>query len=106
MIRQSVTVTAKLTPAEVEDGKFNDPYERVYNLQQQHDCMKAIDEYRSIVIPMAEKARFDVPRNKFLFLSYEGVGNCDLYVHSFSDAEKSFQIALQYAQVWPGINDS
>ncbi|MGH9405374.1 MAG: hypothetical protein ACRD3D_06000, partial [Terriglobia bacterium] len=41
-----------------------------------------------------------------LFLSYEGVGNCDLYVHSFSDAEKSFQIALQYAQVWPGINDS
>lgn len=104
--QQSVVVTGKLTPEEIEDGKINDIYQNVYKLEQQHDCAAAIDQYRAVVIPAAEQAKFDVPRNKFLFLAYRGIGDCDLSSARFAEAEHSFEKLLDYAPIWPGVDDS
>lgn len=103
---QTVVVTAKLTPAEIEDWKINEAYQSVYKLEEQHDCAGAIDKYRSVVIPLAEESKFDRPRNKFLFLSYRGIGDCDLSMGRFAEAEKMFQKLFQYASDWPGLDDS
>ena len=104
--QQSEVVTVKLTPEEIEDGKLNDIYQNVYKLQEQHNCAAAIDQYRAVVIPAAEQAKFDVPRNKFLFLTYQGIGDCDLSTGRFAEAERAFEKLLEYAPIWPGVNDS
>src|SRR5256885_15286685 len=65
--RSSVTVTAKLTPDETEEGKINDAYQGVFLLEQQGDCETAIRRYESEVIPLAQRSKFEVPKNKFLF---------------------------------------
>lgn len=104
--QQSVVVTAKLTPEEVEEGKINDTYQNVYKLEEQHNCAAAIDQYRAVVIPVAEQAKFDVPRNKFLFLAYRGIGDCDLSSGRFAEAEQAFEKLLEYAPIWPGVDDS
>lgn len=103
---QSVAVTAQLTPEEVEEGKINDAYQTIYQIQENHDCERAVEQYRSVVIPLAEQAKFDVPRNKFLFLAYRGIGDCYVSLGRFAEAEETFQKILQYAPVWPGTNDS
>lgn len=104
--QQSIVVTAKLTPEEIEDGKINDVYQNVYKLQEQHNCAAAIGQYRGVVIPAAEKAKFDVPRNKFLFLAYRGIGDCDLSSGRFAEAEQVFEKLLEYVRIWPGVDDS
>jgi tetratricopeptide (TPR) repeat protein len=105
-IRPSIVVSANSTPEEVEDGKINDAYQSVYKLEEQNDCEGAIGKYRSVVIPLAEQAKFDVSRNKFLYLSYKGIGDCDLSAGRFAEAEEIFQKIFQYMPVWPGTNDS
>jgi hypothetical protein len=45
--KQSVVVDARLTPEEIEDGQINDVYQPVYEIREQHDYQKAIEEYRS-----------------------------------------------------------
>jgi len=96
-----------LSPEEVEEGKFNDLCESVAQLQRKGTCTtEIIERYQSEVIPPAEKSKFNVPKNKFLFLANRDIGNCYLALQKFAEAESSFQKILQYAPLWPGTNDS
>ncbi len=102
----SVTVTANFTPEEIEEGKLNDIYQPISSLERNGDCDVAIQRYESEVLPAAEKAKFDVPRNKFLFLTNRGIGNCLLKQQHFQEAEQRFQKIMEYLPVWPGTDDS
>lgn len=103
----SVEVVAHLSAEEVEEGKLNDVYETIAQLQRKATCTaEIIQRYQSEVIPLAEKSAFNVPKNKFLFLANRDIGNCYLAQQKFAEAEASFQKILQYAPVWPGTNDS
>ena len=103
----SVEVVAHLSPEEVEDGKLNDVYETIAQLQRKGTCTTGIiQRYQSEVIPLAEKSTFNVPKNKFLFLANRDIGNCYLAQQKFAEAEASFQKILLYAPVWPGTDDS
>jgi tetratricopeptide (TPR) repeat protein len=105
--RDSVTVTAKLSPEEVEEDRLNDPYESIAQLQRNGaDCATLIPRYQAEVIPLAENSKFNVPKNKFLFLANREIGNCYLSQKKFAEAEASFEKIMQYAPVWPGTNDS
>jgi len=98
---------AHLSPEEVEDGKLNDAYESIAQLQRKGSCTaEIIQSYQSDVIPLAEKSTFNVPKNKFLFLANRDIGNCYLAQQRFAEAEASFRKILQYAPVWPGTDDS
>jgi tetratricopeptide (TPR) repeat protein len=103
----SVEIVEHLSPEEVEEGKLNDLYESVAQLQRKGTCTtEIIEHYQFEVIPTAEKSTFNVPKNKFLFLANRDIGNCYLALQKFAEAESSFQKILQYAPVWPGTNDS
>jgi tetratricopeptide (TPR) repeat protein len=103
----SVEVVEHLSPEEVEQGRLNDVYESVAQLQRKGSCtQEIIQRYESEIIPPAEKSTFNVPRSKFLFLANRDIGNCYLTQQKFAEAEASFQKILQYAPVWPGTNDS
>jgi tetratricopeptide (TPR) repeat protein len=75
-------------------------------LEEQNKCAEAAEKYRSVVIPLAEAAKFDIPRNKFLYLSYRGIGDCDVSAHRFVEAEAMFQKLFEYIPTWPGVDDS
>ncbi len=103
----SVEVVEHLSPEEVEEGKLNNLYQPIAELQRNGACTTAIiQRYQFEVILPAEKSTFDVPKNKFLFLANRDIGNCYLAQKQFAEAEASFQKILQYAPVWPGIDDS
>jgi tetratricopeptide (TPR) repeat protein len=103
----SIEVVAKLSPEEIEEGKLNDAYESIAQEQRKRTCTaEIIERYRSEVIRLAEQSAFNVPKNKFLFLANRDIGNCYLAQQKFAGAESSFQKILQYAPVWPGIDDS
>jgi tetratricopeptide (TPR) repeat protein len=103
----SVEVVAHLSPEEVEEGKLNDAYQSIAQLQRKRTCTtEIIQRYQSEVISLAEKSTFDVPKNKFLFLANRDIGNCYLAQQKFAEAQASFQKILQYAPVWPGTDDS
>jgi tetratricopeptide (TPR) repeat protein len=103
----SADVVATLSPEEAEEGRLNDAYQSIAQQQRKGTCTAAIiDRYRSEVLPLAEKAAFNVPKNKFLFLANRDIGNCYLAQQDFVQAEASFQKILQYAPVWPGTDDS
>jgi len=103
----SVEVVAHLSPEEVEDGKLNDVYETIAQLQRKGTCTtEIIQRYQSEVIPLAEKSTCNVPKNKFLFLANRDIANCYLAQQKFAEAEASFQKILLYAPVWPGTDDS
>lgn len=99
-------MSAKLTPEEVEEGKLNDVYQEVYNIERNHDCEKAVEKYQTVVIPMADGSKFPVPRNKFLFLAYRGIGYCYLSQERYAEAEQMFQKLFEYFPIWPGTDDS
>jgi tetratricopeptide (TPR) repeat protein len=102
----SVTVTANFTPEEIEEGKLNDLYQPISALQRKGDCEVAIQRFESEVLPAAEKSKFDVPRNKFLFLVNRDIGNCLLKQQHFREAEQRFQKIMEYLPIWPGTDDS
>src|ERR1700676_531056 len=103
----SVEVVARLSPEEVEEGKLNDAYEQIAQLQRKGACTTAIiQRYRSKVIPLAVKATFNVPRNKFLFLANRDIGNCYMAQRRYEEAEESFRKIMEYLPVWPGTDDS
>jgi len=103
----SVEVVAHLSPEEVEEGKLNDIYQSIAQLQRNGACTtEIIRRYQSEVIPLAEKSTFNVPKNKFLFLANRDIGNCYLAQQKFAEAEASFQNILLYAAIWPGTDDS
>jgi len=103
----SVEVVAHLSPEEVEEGKLNDLYQSIAQIQRKGTCTdELIQRYRSEVILVAEKSAFNVPKNKFLFLANRDIGNCYLAQQKFAEAEASFRKILEYAPVWPGTDDS
>lgn len=104
--QQSVVVDAYLTPEEIEDGQINEVYQSVYKIQEQRDYQKAIEEYRSLVIPMAEKAKFERPRKKFLYLAYSDIGACEMGLGQFKEAEEMYQKTFEYLPASPGVEDS
>lgn len=104
--QQSVVVDAHLTPEEIEDGQINEVYQPVYKIQEQRNYQEAIEEYRSIVIPMAERAKFERPRKKFLYLAYSDIGACEMALKQFKDAEETYQKTLEYLPASPGVDDS
>jgi len=104
--QQSVVVDAHLTPEEIEDGQINDIYEPIYKIQEQRDYQKAIEEYRSLVIPMAERSKFAGPRKKFLYLAYSDIGNCEMALGQFKEAEEMYQKTFEYLPASPGVGDS
>src|ERR1700757_5188372 len=58
----SVEVVAHLSPEEVEEGKLNDAYEKIAQLQRKGACTtEIIQRYQSEVIPLSEKSTFNVP---------------------------------------------
>jgi tetratricopeptide (TPR) repeat protein len=103
----SVEVAAHLSPEEVEEGKLNDAYELIAQLQRKGSCTpEMIQRYQSEVIPLAEKSAFNVPKNKFLFLANRDIGNCYMTQHRYEEAEASFKKIMEYLPVWPGTDDS
>ncbi len=103
----SVEVVAHLSPEEVEEGKLNDVYEQIAQLQRKGTCTtEIIHRYQSEVIPLAEKSTFNVPKNKFLFLANRDIGNCYMAQRRYAEAEESFKKIMEYLPVWPGTNDS
>jgi len=103
--QQSVVVDAHLTPEELEDGQINEVYQPVYKNQEQHEYQKAIEGYRSL-IPMAEKAKFERPRKKFLYLAYSDIGACEMALGQFKDAEAMYEKTFEYLPTSPGVEDS
>jgi len=103
--KQSITVEAHLSPEEKEDGDLNEVYQPVYASQKQ-DCKGAIEKYRTEVIPRAEHAKFNIPKNKFLYLSYRGIGDCNMRLKNYAEAEAIYQKLFDYLPVWPGNDDS
>jgi tetratricopeptide (TPR) repeat protein len=104
---ESVEVVAHLSPEEVEEGKLNDAYEPIAQLQRKGACTtEIIQRYQSEVIPLADKSAFNVPKNKFLFLANRDIGNCYMTQHRYEEAEASFKKIMEYLPVWPGTNDS
>lgn len=104
--QDSVTVTATLTPEEKEDWKINEVYQPIFSLEQKRDCDTAIQRYQANVIPLAEQSKFDVPKNKFLYLANRGMGNCYMTEQRYDLAEQSFRKTMDYLPIWPGIEDS
>ena len=103
----SIEVVAHLSPEEIEEGKLNDVYESIAQMQRKGTCTtEIIQRYQSEVIPLAEKSTFNVPKNKFLFLANRDIGNCYLAQQKFAEAEAFFQKIMMYAAVWPGTDDS
>jgi tetratricopeptide (TPR) repeat protein len=103
--RESI-VDARLGSDQIEDGKINDLYQQVVKIHLQGDYATAADKYRSLVIPMAERAQSDAIRKKFLFLGYRGLGNCYLAMTRFTEAEDMFQKLFEYLPTTPGTLDS
>ncbi|SRR6266481_1595053 len=103
----SVKVVAHLSPEEFEEGKLNDVYEQVAQLQRKGTCTtETIQRYQSEVIPVAEKSTFNVPKNKFLFLANRDIGNCYMSQRRYEEAEERFKKIMEYLPVWPGTDDS
>jgi len=44
----SVVVSAKLTLEEAEEGRLNDVYQEVYDIERSHDCEKAVEKYQNL----------------------------------------------------------
>jgi tetratricopeptide (TPR) repeat protein len=103
----SVEVVAHLSPEEVEEGKLNDEYEQIAQLERKGTCTaEMIHRYQSEVIPLAEKSTFNVPKNKFLFLANRDIGNCYMAQRRYAEAEESFKKIIEYLPIWPGTDDS
>src|SRR6266566_7023817 len=93
----SVEVVEHLSPEEVEEGKLNDLYESVAQLQRKGACTpEIIQRYQSEVIPLVEKSTFNVPKNKFLFLANRDIGNCYMAQRRYEEAEESFKKIMEY----------
>ncbi len=104
--KQSMTVTATLTPEEVEEGKINDVYDEAEALKRGGNCKTAVEKYEREVIPRAQQSKFYVPRNKFLFLATRDIAECLVKLDRPSEAEQKYVKSLDYLAVWPGKEDS
>lgn len=104
--KDSIVVGAHLTPEEVEDGKINDAYQPLYHLRRPADCQQIVNLCETKIIPMAEQSKFDVTRNKFLFLANREIAGCEMNSGKYEQAEKRYERLFDFIPVWPGKEDS
>lgn len=102
----SIVVGAHLTPEEVEDGKINDAYQPLYHLKKPSDCVEIEKLCQTEIIPMAEHSKFELTRNKFLYLANRDVAICESRTGRAKEAEERYQKMFDYIKVWPGNDDS
>jgi tetratricopeptide (TPR) repeat protein len=102
----SIVVGAHLTPEEVEDGKINDAYQPLYHLKKPSDCPQIEKLCQTEIIPMAERSKFELTRNKFLYLANRDVAICESRTGRAKEAEERYQKMFDYIKVWPGNDDS
>jgi tetratricopeptide (TPR) repeat protein len=102
----SIVVGAHLTPEEVEDGKINDAYQPLYHLKKPSDCVEIQKLCQTEIIPMAERSKFELTRNKFLYLANRDVAICESRTGRAKEAEERYQKMFDYIKVWPGNDDS
>ena len=53
-----------------------DVYQPILVLEEHTEGETAIRRYESEVIPLAQGSKFEVPKNKFLYLANLRIGNC------------------------------
>jgi len=53
-----------------------DVYQPIFVLEEHTEGETAIRRYESEVIPLAQGSKFEVPKNKFLYLANLRIGNC------------------------------
>jgi len=104
--KDSIVVGAHLTPEEIEDGKINDAYQPLYHLTQPNDCPQIVKLCETQIIPMAEKSKFEVTRNKYLFLANREMASCEMASGAYEEAERRYQKLFDYIEIWPGKDDS
>ena len=103
---QESIIDARPGSDQIDDTRINDVYQEVVKIHLQGDYLGAADKYRSLVIPMAERAHSDPIRKKFLFLGYRGLGNCYLAMTRFPEAEGVFQKLFEFLPPSAGTVDS
>ena len=99
-------VGAHLTPEEVEDGKINDAYQPLYHWKKPGDCPQIERLCKTEIIPMAEHSKFELARNKFLYLANRDVAICESRTGRAKEAEERYQKMFDYIKLWPGTDDS
>jgi tetratricopeptide (TPR) repeat protein len=102
----SIIVGAHLTPEEKEDGKINEAYQPLHHFQKPGDCAAITELCETKVIPMAKASKFELTRNKFLFLANREVAVCEMQAGKYQEAEQRFDRLFEYIPFWPGENDS
>jgi tetratricopeptide (TPR) repeat protein len=103
-VHESVTVTP--TSEDAEEVKINDGYQPIFVLEEHTECETAIRRYESEVIPLAQGSKFEVPKNKFLYLANLGIGNCYMVQKRYEEAERKYLQIMEYLPIWPGTDDS
>ena len=104
--KDSIVLGAHLTPEEIEDGKIEDAYQPLYHLKKPQDCAEITTLCETKIIPMAEKSKFDLTRNKFLFLTNREIAGCEMNSGEYVEAEKRYEKLFDFMPVWPGKDDS
>jgi tetratricopeptide (TPR) repeat protein len=103
---QTVTVTAKFTPEEKEDGELNELTATFHGPIGDEHCPQVLDTYPTGLIPAAEKAQFPKNKAKYLFLAHRAMADCQMPQGRYIEAEQSYRDAAAQADVWPGKDDS
>jgi len=104
--KDSVTVTAKLTPEELAQGELEEAYQPVYQWKKPADCAKILELCETKIIPKAEATKFERPKGKFLFLANREIAGCAVRTGDYAKAEAHYQKSLEYVAVWPGKDDT
>lgn len=102
----SIVVGAHLTPDEIEDGKINDVYQPLYHWASPKDCQQIVKLCETQIIPMAERSKFEMTRNKFLYLANRAVAGCEMNSGQYAKAEERYQKMFDFISIWPGKSDS
>lgn len=103
---QTVTVSAGFTPEKMYGDKISRAEQPAYAAKFAGDCAKAIELYKSDVIPLAEQSKYPKVKAKFLFGVYGVIGECQQNQGRYIDAEQSYRKQAECGETWPGKEDS
>ncbi len=99
-------MTATFTPEEKEDDELNTHTAYAFGKQDDTNCQKIIETYRTDLLPAAQNAKFPKNKSKYLFIAHQSMGECQMKQGRYIEAEQSYRDALAQADVWPGKEDS
>src|SRR5580698_6095364 len=75
---QTIPVTANFTPEEKEDDELSTHTAYAFGKQDDTNCQKIIDTYRTDLLPAAENAKFPKNKAKYLFIAHQSMGECQM----------------------------